>query len=885
VLLLLACEGSKTVDLELELAVNLDGKPAPAAKVFVDGSEVGATDDSGHFLMKLSKLPGAEVQVAVEKEANGYRVDPWKDSFVTKLTQPGVIERYEFEPNLKATRFFTLAVTAEGEPLEGAAVKIQGDRVPESAQIGEFEYAYQRAPGKGFKVLVSKQGYQAWQKTVRIQPGDLYTVELEKKKAKPAPQVAAVAPEPKKEQPKKASAPAPAAAAKPNVQQTTLYIGALTEAYGLTHPVPGVSVAAGGRTVGKTSSKGALVYTYKGQPAESVDIKLTSPGLIPDVWEAAVPLKNKRRVQRYFYPAKPASIRVGIFGYVNNSPDKDLSDVIERVEMAIANNLFSYGGFREVPKESLQAMMRQAKLDMETASTKGWKKTPLIRAVDMIIYGSVTADEVGMAIETTVITADGTIILSQINPARKKENVGNTAKLIVRGIVDQFPFEGTVSEASADSCRINLGKADFQIRRGNEFRYMVAETDRLGRLKGYRDAGLLRVIQTDDDSSMLEVVELAEGTQLRVGDRVVRRIYLDERRESEKATATVSVKGGLPPADQPLWGVNVYLNNTWVGTTGSRGTVSIPVSLYEEQDILLSRHGYQQYRDTVSFGEDKEVMEFALEVASALFKVESEPSGAEVSIDGDVIGTTPILEGELVNFGFRKVKLTVGGDFRDWEQVIEFNQPELDRTGNRKIVFLKDYMKIGKRAEAQGNTDAAIAAYASTERENPDYSEARCRLAQLYMDEKNDHDAAIREFENVLSLPENKQIIYKQFAVTYTNLGHAYYEKGNSVIREDKQTAAKNFASAVKNLGIAKQNTRFFPTAHYDEALHDTYYYTALSYHKLYLVTKKRSLITRADRAWQEYFDFFPKSLEGKSNFVAMRSGGQKYWSQIKDLK
>ena len=90
-------------------------------------------------------------------------------------------------------------------------------------------------------------------------------------------------------------------------------------------------------------------------------------------------------------------------------------------------------------------MMRQAKLDMETVSTKGWMNTPLIKAVDMIIYGSLTSDGAGMSVETTVITADGSIILSQINPARKKENIKNTAKLIVRGIVDQFPFEGTVS--------------------------------------------------------------------------------------------------------------------------------------------------------------------------------------------------------------------------------------------------------------------------------------------------------------------------------------------------------------------------------------------------------------------------------------------------------
>jgi tetratricopeptide (TPR) repeat protein len=193
-------------------------------------------------------------------------------------------------------------------------------------------------------------------------------------------------------------------------------------------------------------------------------------------------------------------------------------------------------------------------------------------------------------------------------------------------------------------------------------------------------------------------------------------------------------------------------------------------------------------------------------------------------------------------------------------------------------------MKMGKTAEQSGNIDAAITAYSSTEKGNPDYSDARHRVAQLYMDEKNDYDAAIREFENVLSLPQNQQIIYKQFAVTYTNLGHAYYEKGIQVLAKDKKAAASNFAKAVKNLSIAKQNTRFFPSRHFDEAVHDTYYYRALSFHKLYLVTQKQALIEKANLAWQEYFDFFPKNLEAKASFVKTRNAARKYWDQIKNL-
>jgi tetratricopeptide (TPR) repeat protein len=167
---------------------------------------------------------------------------------------------------------------------------------------------------------------------------------------------------------------------------------------------------------------------------------------------------------------------------------------------------------------------------------------------------------------------------------------------------------------------------------------------------------------------------------------------------------------------------------------------------------------------------------------------------------------------------------------------------------------------------------------------HPDYSEAHHRLAQIYLDEKGDYDAATREFENVLSMPENQQLIYKQFSVAFMNLGHAYYEKGNALVQKDKEAAAQNFAKAIQNLQIAKQNTRFFPSVHYDEAVHDTYYYTALSYHKLYLITQKNNLLNNANLAWREYFDFFPRKLEGTGTFEKTREGAQKYWDQIKHL-
>ena len=134
-----------------------------------------------------------------------------------------------------------------------------------------------------------------------------------------------------------------------------------------------------------------------------------------------------------------------------------------------------------------------------------------------------------------------------------------------------------------------------------------------------------------------------------------------------------------------------------------------------------------------------------------------------------------------------------------------------------------------------------------------------------------------------ISLPANRQLIYKQFAVMFANLGHAYYEKGSELVNRNNEAATQNLAKALQNLQTARQNMRFFPAQRYDEAVHDTYYYTALSYHKLYLLTKKGSYLDAANTAWQDYFDFFPAKLEGNGAFEQSRQAARKYWDQIQD--
>jgi tetratricopeptide (TPR) repeat protein len=830
--------------VDLEVRARLDGQPSPMARVAIDGEAQGTTDDQGHFAKTIRRRAGAEVEVSVSKDAPGYRIQPWKTTFVVKRGKGGEAAKYLFDAELQATRYFAVVVTEKGKPVADAVVKLNNKAIGKTDTTGELVYNYKDQPAKGVDLVVAKPGYATWRKAGRVPPGARVQASL--------------------------------------VRRALITVVAMTEAYGQRSGVPGVRVSIGSKPAGQTDARGIVTYGYDGEPGRKLQVSLAARGYLPEEWTTSVTAEGQVGIQRYFSPATVKPIRTVVYRFVGNTPGADLKDLAAQAEQAFAVQLFRSPAFREVPRETLEAGMKTAKLGIDRISTKGWSGTPLRQTVDMLVLGSLAKDEHGFILEAKFYSPGGKAILSQITRARSAGDIKSAGQELAAVALERFPFEGTVVAAEEDQYRVNLGKA-HRISRGTQLTVTVATPDKTGKATGSRETAKLRVKRADESGAWTEVHELTKGEAIALGNRVVRRVPREGEKEPDKTYLILSAKGGAAPDVTPLSGVNVYLNTEWVGVTGPDGKAEVPVRPGKSYGLLLYRHGFQPLSERIRVDRDREVKEYALSANTSLFKVDSAPSGASVAVDGEPFGRTPMLEGKPVNLGFRRVKLSLGEDHRDWEEVVEFDKKIEDRTGARKIVLHKDYLRIGARAAQQGDVDAAILAYASTVREHPDYAEARSRLAQLYLDEKSDYNAAIREFENVLAVPENRQLIYKQFAVTFVNLGHAYYAKGSTLVQRERDAATQAFAKAVQSLQVAKQNTRFFPTNRFDEALHDTYYYLALSYHKLYLLTKTPTGMNNANLAWQEYFDFFPRKLEGNPAYVKSRESGRTYWAQIKE--
>lgn len=826
--------------LDIEVKARLDGQPAAQAKVVLDGKELGVTDSQGALAQQVRKKAGAEIDLTVSKEAPGYRIEPWKTTFLVKLPRDGQANKYLFEADLKAMRYVTLRVNDNGAPVAAARVSVGGKDAGDTDDKGELVYLYRQQPAKGAELAVAKAGYGAFRATRRFEPGEVVQVALHR--------------------------------------QVVVAVKALTDEYGRASGLAGLSVSIDGKPLGKTDAQGALSYTYRGEPGKKAVIAIAAPGYIPPAWKGSVTLDGQVSVQRYFYPTTPKPIRIGVYRVVGNTPGADLGAVAAQAEQSLAAHLFKFPAFREVPAEKLQAEVKSRKLNIERIAAKGWQDTPLRATVDMIVLGSVAQDGDGYLVEAKFHTAGGKIIFSEIARARSARGVDGAVRDIANNVIERFPLEGTVIAAEDDRYRVNIGRS-WRISRGTEFTLTTPTFGEGGKVAGYRETGRMEVRRSEDASSLVDVATLKKGEKVQVGDRVVRRTGSGGDEADRRAYVVVTAKGGVGSDVNALPGTNVYLNGEWKGATGTNGQAEIPLRLGKSYSVLLYRHGYQQATGKLSVEKSGEAREFVLAANNALFRVDSEPSPASVYIDDEQVGKTPLSAGKPVTLGFHSVRLSYGEDYRDFFEVMEFTKKEEDR----KIVLQKDYLKIGERARQTGDLDGAIKAYAAAGRDHPDYAEAHRRLGGIYLDEKEDYDRAIAEFETVLSLPENEQLIYKQFAVTFTNLGHAYAEKGNQLANSDRETASQSFAKAIKALQTAKQNTRFFPKEEYDEAVHDTYYYTALAYHKLYLITRQPALMNSASLAWREYFDFFPKKLEANPGYVQTREAARRYRDQIQE--
>ncbi len=843
VLLSLGGCSPKPVDFDLSVLAVFDGQPLINADVVIDGVVVGKTDAKGSFAQTFAKLADHSVRVEVKKDDGKIRLKTWETTFSVKprkSSEPR--ESQAFAALLQ--RYVVVAVTHDNAPVAGAQVSVDGKMSGMTAADGSLQVPFEMWPKKGLHLAAQKDGFGETEIDYKGESGDKVNITL--------------------------------------YTEAVVKVEAVEERYGLVKPIQGATVSVNGHDVGKTAANGIYTYHQKGKLGNAVPVRISAPGYMPSSITHQVTLGGNQKLRQFFYPASASQPRAAVIGFSANTRGEDISDVVKAIEPRFVDELFSAKGFKQVPTATAKNLVKRSKLNYAKLKTTGWRGSSLAESVDVLVFGSVARGEGDTYIvEASFYESDGRLVMTQaaVLTGTSSWRVGRTMSELVSNALSSYPFTGAVTSVAKDKVQINLGRGQFTLDSDDIFIVKSIKRDPEGRITDYADGGTYKVNRLGD--SQTEIRAQSSGTPPRLGDRVVRLNSSSSSKADGADKVAFSVTGGKGGEGSALAGANLYIDERWVGSTDRKGEAIVPLRLGHKYKLIVYHHGYEQASKTIEPEKKGERFKFALKSFSSDLTIESDPSGATVSLDDTRIGTTPITKAYPVTLGFHTLRVDAGGGYRAWEEVVEFDKAEENRTGDHMVMLYKDYLRAAEKAEEAGQFDEAIKLYSAAPKEHPDYVELHNRLGQLYLDEKHDADRAIAEFERVQAIPEVQELVLKQYAIVYANMGKAYYTKGESLVKAKRNESLEFFAKAVKALDRARENTRFFPDERHDEAVHDTYYYRALAYQNLYQITAREALRSNVELAWHEYIDFFPEKLRGNPEFERLRESGLSMSKQI----
>ncbi len=814
-------------ELQVELTASGPGGVALAGvQVTARGEPAGETGTDGKLELRLRADVGEDVPVRALLERPGFEFEPWSGSFVVrkwKRSDPSTLA-YALEAKLEPRAISAFVEVVAGEkPLAGAAVRLAGKNVGRTDAGGRLAVPLGQSLTRSASLSVQADGFQAWTRKSTLAGGETLRVDL-------------------------------SGSAGMNVAVVAGY-----ESMGRFVPLGDVEVKLGAAAAGKTDAAGRVALEGA---APGAKVELSKAGFLPAPAQAALRGARGGALVVPLYPRAAPSYRMVLLPLRDGSAgDPAVAAALSELEDRLSDDLFSLGCFQRAEHEAFTGALKKAKRPLEQALEKGWARTPADALADVVVRAELGGgSELLLSVEVVSLTGKRLGAFAERNRATKLRQLAESAS---QKIAELFPFEGHVIGAEGSRYTTTLGsRGERGLRRGQAVE-IVRWSGLPPRLE---PVGRGQIRSFSSDGSVIDVT--SKGAKVAPGDKIV---LLPRAREAAVAAALLlPVRAGEGRSDAPFADVNVYRDGTWVGLTGDDGRIDVPAEAGRSHELWFVRSGVAPHRETLKAARGAQPHTVRVPQTLAHLQLESEPSGARVIVDGREVGRTPF-DG-YVPLGFRRVQIDGGEGWRSHDEVLELRVLEARYTGASRIVLQKDVLRAAQEHVARGEIDAAIALLADVPAQHPDYSPAHNLLGGLYLDEKKDAQAAIREFESVLARPENRELVNKRFAVTFVNLGRAHYATGTE----------EGYEKAIESLLKARDNKRFFPRERHDHALHDTLYFLALASHRLYHARPGDALLQETSRRWKDYFDFLPASLQGDPEVQQARQSAEEFYAEVR---
>ncbi len=678
-------------------------------------------------------------------------------------------------------------------------------------------------------------------------------------------------------------------------------VHAFTKEFYFQKGVGNIEVFLNKKSIGLTDQFGRFSYQYNGPKGELINLKLKSKGYVPGNYSSDLVIANSIKISKAFQKKKAPSPKIGFaqiyhHSFTKNVKPKQISTLKNQFSQALRKQLFAKEDFLQVKSRVLESEINKRGLLIPGLVSKGWSNSRLNPYLDAVMIPELIVAK-DKKVFFNVYTATGKNILSMFEKISSSNTPTKIAQKITQKLRRNFPFEGAIIEKLKNKMvKINLGSDRFPgIKAGDEFDIHGMKFDRQGKNLTTQLVGTLKLSKVNKTSALAKINNIRARSAINVGDRVVRKIKLRARPKmvskgnkkkivskapGKSISFVVRSKSGIKL--KPISEVNLYVNGTWLGTTNSKGVLKAQIEAKNKITVLGHRFGYSVLEQEISIKGKKSPINLFLSPRFSSFIISTVPNGKVVYIDGKRVGRSPILKPVQLPLGYRKLKVMGGAGFKNHERVLEVTPLLVNLSGPKAIKLEKDFLSIARKFEQKRAYEKAILYYKKVKDSESDYPRAQNAMGRIYLDYLKQPEKAVESFEQVFKVPEVKEMVNKQYTVTYTNLGTAYFQAANKSFNSNQRKSALFFKKAYESFLKANMYSKYFPIESHNQIKHDTLYFLALTYQKLFYLTERPQFLQKANIAWKDYIDFYRFHITEKTKYEDPIKNAKLYLAEVK---
>lgn len=640
----------------------------------------------------------------------------------------------------------------------------------------------------------------------------------------------------------------------------TIDIFTITKKYNYIQGLANIDVLAQGQKVGKTDKFGHFSYFYRGKKNELLEIALQSPSHLPENYSTDFIVSGPMNLVRYFTPQNPPKANIVLLKSrpSGEASAKDIAafngDFDRLLHKAVRKMIFKSKMYNEVPLSFLQKFLEKENLTINELMHKGWNNEDIKAKVDAIILPTLIIRD-QKTLELSFIDSRGKVLAAakeRLSAIRDKNSILQAVNIISNRINKAYPFEGAIIKTDNNSLEINIGhSSDISLATGDLLEVYGIQYDKLGKKQTHKKIALATIKEVLNDSSLITIKKLEPRAAITKGDLVI----LKARGTTSKKSSQIRILGIQKGVSKPIHQANLYFNDVWLGATDQNGYIFLSKNRIKGKGLLrVVKHGYRDFSrefHTTSFNK----VEIKLIRETAFVRIESEPSGAIVKIDGRKIGRTPLSSPIPVPSGFVKISLEGSPLYKKFQTIFDLDQGTLELTGSRKVVLEKDYRMLAHKQLKEGNLHQGLAKLQAIPKDHTDYLLAQHEIGEIFLTKLNNPAQAAYAFSNVTSSPKVKSFMDKRFIGSHINEGIALFLTAEKLEATDQNTAKAHYQKAVETLNNVTPYLRFVPKNQHQRALHNVGYHKALSLHRIWTLTKSSPYLTQANQAWHNYIE------------------------------